>query len=352
VFILTFLANTAVFAIPSALLLIILRLERPGAFIRSVRVWVAGALLALCVALNYLVFVHPNQDRSLVAFWAASCLDARHLLTSAQKLFMAFAELLVPPISPAAVYAGAMAALVLLAGACMAVFQAVRGSDKAVLILLAGPLPIAVAAAYSMTGSYPVQGYPRMLVWALPGCAVLLATAVEPLFGTGPRTFYSLAAAALVAVIVLQVVITRSPRPEERNREAMQLLSQSMNPSDLLFVYSGVLEQYEYYARLQGWTPPHAYLGNFGWPCCARNTEKRASSPGIHNFAADLRQAVQVKQPGGRVWMFLPSAQTGHWSAGLRERLNLVPEIMRGVSCHEILRAGFDQSLVLGYECL
>jgi len=355
-----FLANTALFMGPSVIAAVALGpLWQPASYFHPRRFTVAVTSFVLCGALNYLVFIRPNRGPNLLAFWAVSCLNPSHPFTSARMLFNSFSELLVPQVFPVTFYLGAAMVLAIVAGAVMALIGAAHGSRRAVLILLLGPLPLAVAMAVSLLGEYPLLNYPRMLLWALPGCAVLLATSLEPLFsalrqriarGNEAPIFYSMAVACCFLVLVLNVVVMRYPRPNERNSEAMRLLRQSMGPLDGLFVHRRMLEQYDYYSRLQGWAAVRVYVGNTDWPCCPRNGPLSLSTPGIESYAADLRQAAALIQHTGQLWMLLPSGKQGH-SEMLRWKIVATPGLMQRQSCYETHREGFDQSLVLAYEC-
>jgi hypothetical protein len=186
-----------------------------------------------------------------------------------------------------------------------------------------------------------------------------LAAALDPLFdavrqriarGNEAPIFYSTAVVCLFLVLVLDLGVRRYPRPTEQNSEAMRLLHQSMGPSDVLLVHRRMLEQYDYYSRLQGWTARRVYVGNTDWPCCPRNGPTVFINPGIQSYAADLRQAAALIERPGQVWMFLPSGQRGH-SESLRWKIEATPGLMQLQSCSETHREGFDQSLVLAYQC-
>jgi hypothetical protein len=294
-----------------------------------------------------------------VAIWADSYLNPRHPLTSARDLFSSFGDLLVPQAFPVTAYLGAAMVLMVVAGAVIALIGSARGSKKAVVVLLLGPLPVAVAMASSVLGQYPLLHFPRVLLWALPGCAVLLAATLDPLFnafrqriarGNEAPIFYSTAVVCLFLVLVLDLGVRRYPRPTERNREAMRLLHQSMGPSDVLLVHRRMLEQYDYYSRLQGWAARRVYVGNTDWPCCPRNGAAVFINPGIQSYDEDLRQAAALIERPAQVWMFLPSGQRGH-SESLRWKIEATPGLMQRQSCYETHREGFDQSLVLAYLC-
>jgi hypothetical protein len=359
-FVASFLANTALFMGPSVIAAVALGpLWRPPSYRRAVRLKIAITSFILCGALNYLVFIRSNRGPTLVESWADSCLSLSHPFTSARDLFSSFGDLLVPQAFPVTAYLGSAMVLAVAAGAVIALIGSARGSKKAVMILLLGPLPIAVAMASSLLGQYPLLHYPRMLLWALPCCAALLATTLDPLFnafrqriarGNEAPIFYSTAVACLFLVLVLDLGVRRYPRPTERNSEAMRLLRQSMGPSDVLLVHRRMLEQYDYYSRLQGWAARRVYVGNTDWPCCPRNGPAVFINPGIQSYDEDLRRAAALIQRPAQVWMFLPSGQRGH-SESFRWKIEATPGLMQGQSCYETHREGFDQSLVLAYQC-
>jgi hypothetical protein len=359
-FVVSFLSNTALFMGPSVIAAVALGpLWGAPSYRRAGRLKIAITSFVLCGTLNYLVFIRPNRSAILVQSWADSCLSLSHPFTSARDLFSSFGDLLVPQAFPVTLYLGAAMVLVVAAGAVIALIGSARGSKKAVVILLLGPLPIAVAIVSSLLGQYPLLRFPRMLVWVLPCFAALLAAALDPLFdavrqriarGNEAPIFYSTAVVCLFLVLVLDLGVRRYPRPTERNREAMRLLHQSMGPSDVLLVHRRMLEQYYYYSRLQGWAARRVSVGNTDWPCCPRNGSAVFINPGIQSYDEDLRQAAALIERPAQVWMFLPSGQRGH-SESLRWKIEATPGLMQRQSCYETHREGFDQSLVLAYEC-
>jgi hypothetical protein len=355
--VMSFLSTTVFFMGPSAIAAVALGpLWRVPAYLRAGRLKIAIVSFFLSTVVNYLVFIRPNRNSSLVAYWADNCLRPGHPFTSARDLFSSFAVLLVPQVVPVASFLGGALVLAMLAGAVVALAGSARGLRDAVVILLLGPLPIAVAMVFSLLGLYPLLRAPRMLLWALPGCAVLLATTMDQLFdvfrqrmarGSEASIFYGTIAACVFAVLVFNVVIMRNARPNERNAEAMRLLHQSMGPSDVLFVHRRMLEQYDYYSRLQGWAPRRVYVGNADWPaCCARDGVTHESNPDIQNYTADLHRATAQTERPGQLWMFLP---WGRYE--LLSKIVATPGLMQLQSCHETRREGFDESLVLAYQC-
>jgi hypothetical protein len=359
-FVVSFLANTAFFMGPSLIAAVALGpLWRPPSYLRAGRLTIAVTSFVVCGALNYLLFIRPNRGPNLLAYWADSCLNPSHPFTSARDLFSSFGKLMVPQVFPVTFYLGVAIVLAMVAGAVIAVIGSARGSKDAVVILLLGPLPLAVAMAFSLLGLYPLLRSSRMLLWALPGCAVLLAATLDAAWkafrqrlagGNEAAIFYGAALACFVAVLAVNLVALRYPSPNERNSEAMRLLRQSVGPSDSLYVHGRMLEQYYYYSRLQGWAPRRVYMGNVDLPCCPRNGATGVTSPDIQSYAADLRQAVAQIQRPGQLWMLLPSGRVGH-SYFLQWKLVATPGLMQRQACYETHREGFDQSLVLAYQC-
>jgi len=358
-FIISFLANTALFMGPAVIAAVVLGpFWQLPSYRHGRRSILTITSVMVCVAINYLVFIRPNRGQNLVESWAMNCLNPSHPLASARALFNNLVALLVPQQFPVMFYLGAAMVLTVVAGAVIALIGSARGSKRDVVVLLLGPLPLAAAIAASLLGQYPLLSFPRILLWTLPACATLLAATLDLLLNilrqrlawvNESPVFYGTAAACFFLVLVLNFGVMRYPRPNERNSQAMRLLRQSMGPSDVLLVHRRMLEQYDYYSRLQGWAAPRIYVGNTDWPCCPRNGPTVFIDP-IESYITDLRQAAALIERPGIVWMFLPSGQRGH-SESLRPKIVATPSLMQLQSCYEIRREGFDQSLVLAYQC-
>ena len=352
----SFLSTSAFFMGPSVMAAILLGpLWQVPSQLRAGRLKIAVVSFTLGSVLNYLVFMRPNRSSDLLAYWAEFCLKPGHPFTSAQALFTSLGELFVPQVSRGTSYVGAAIVLAVAAGMAIALIGSVRGSSKAMVILLLGPLPFAVAMAFSVLGLYPLVHSPRMLLWALPSFAVALAAALEQLLNTfrqrmaredEPVVFYGTALACFLAVLAVNVIVIRYPRPSERNSEAVRFLHQSMGPSDLLFVHRRMIEQFDYYSRLQGWAPRRVYIGQTDWPCCARTGETYIDTPNIQNYAGELHRTAAQIQPQARIWLFLPWGRSD-----LTWKMEATPDVMQLQSCHETHREDFDQSLVLAYQC-
>lgn len=108
-------------------------------------------------------------------------------------------------------------------------------------------------------------------------------------------------------------------------------------------------EQFLYYRRLLSWNP-YVYFGNTEWPCCALNTDKRASSPSVRNLLDDLNAAA-MQARNHTLWLFLPSAATGHWSRILRPQIDAIPRILNQQGCRQDVKEPFSQTLVLAFSC-
>src|SRR3984885_11116573 len=88
-----FLSTTAFLMGPSVVAAIFLGpLWQVPAYLRAGRLKIAVVSFALGSALNYLVFIRPNRNSSLLAYWSDNCLKPSHPFTSAQALFTSFGE--------------------------------------------------------------------------------------------------------------------------------------------------------------------------------------------------------------------------------------------------------------------
>ena len=111
-----------------------------------------------------------------------------------------------------------------------------------------------------------------------------------------------------------------------------------------------IIEQFEYYRRLMNYQPRCVYFGNTEWPCCALNTIRRVANPEARSLAEDAREAVvRLRAPG--LWIFMPSAEPGHWSAIMRQKIETLPSEMRDAGCVQNARLQMDQTLLLYFAC-
>ncbi len=315
-------------------------------------------LIAICLGVNYLAFIRPNLSPSQFKDWASNFVDLARPGASLRGLQQSFGTLFIPLNSSPARAAAWLVETVLAIGAFRAIRLSLRGDRAALTVLLGALVPILVAILVSAAHRYPILFYPRMLIWAVPCCAVLVSYAVAPLFEwlansrEAPRTVVRSAAlaACFLAVIVSQTIVIAFPRPAENNRAATEFIRSQARPSDVVFVQGGMYEQFRYYCRLFSWNPAQLYVGNTDWPCCALNIGSRSANPGARDLLDDVSLAA-AKARNQTLWLLLPAGTPGHWSARFASQLNSIPGGLERQGCREERNQPFGQTLVLAFSC-
>lgn len=319
----------------------------------------AGFVLGTVLLIEYVIFIRPNRTPALIRSLHSSYLDPRHPLVSLQRLISAAGVLLASLPGLAGGLVGLSAAALAVYATVRAVREAQAGKPRGFLIVLAGALPLACLLAVGALGLYPVLDYPRMLLFALPSVAFLLAYGADALlrlvnnrpsqaFQTGWRA--AVLAACLAATATSQFVYFRYPRPSEENRPAMAFIQSRLEPSDLLFVHGGMYEQLKYYRTELGFRPQQLYVGNTHWPCCATGDLREATSPASTDFANDLLEAAR-RAKRSRLWLVFPAGATGHWSAFFRDKIEAMPSILVRGGCTREVHKLYGQTLVESYSC-
>ncbi|HJT89468.1 MAG TPA: glycosyltransferase family 39 protein [Bryobacteraceae bacterium] len=355
-----FAAFPAFFFLPSVLVALALRAgARDGIRRRGYRsAAVALGLVLPCAAVEYWEFIRPNTTPEQVASLTEDFLSLHHLGRSLAGLWSSFSQLLVPLHSGRAAWIGGVLLVLALGGILEGARRVRRREAGGSAILTAGGLPIAMAVAASFARQYPVLEYARLLMWALPCIGLLIAAGLDPVFAAlsagVPKREQALravtVAASIFAVLASQMVLIRYPRPNERNREAVQFLRRNMEPADCLFVHGGSSEQFYYYRGLLGWSPECVYLGNTDWPCCPRGIAERASTPLAANFSQDLGRAAD-RARRARLWLLLPSGEEGHWSGKIRPELERLPVTLSRSGCLVERKELFDETMVVEARC-
>jgi hypothetical protein len=345
-----FLSFPAVFWFPA---LVLALLAADG--LRGRRWLGLGLFLPGALGLLYVVFLRANVDETLSRYWAGGQLGEVGLVAGLAELERSIAYLLVPQTASWTGWAALIIEVVALAGLVRAIAGFRRGDRTAGTVLLAGPLPLMSGMAVSLAGFYPLLSYPRMILWMLPGLAVLVAYGLEPLFERLSLRFdgllrYGVPAACLLVVLGSQAVIMRHPRPAEQNREAVEFLRSRGAEQDCVFVYGGMSEPYRYYRRRTGFNPECEFIGNTGWPCCPRSPRRHDTRPNLAQLDLDLTRAAEYSA-GRTIWFLLPTSSGQHWGASYAAELDSLPRGMADRGCIEAESARFDQTQVRGYRC-
>jgi hypothetical protein len=235
-----------------------------------------------------------------------------------------------------------------------------RRDPRGVPLLLAGPIPIFAAVAASTLRQYPVLDFPRLLLWTLPCCCVLICFAVEPLLHwllslSRLHPEQSAVSCFILAICIFGIagsyfVMARRGDGGERNREMFQTIKASWKPGDCLFVHGGVAEQFALYRNWLHWKPARVYIGNSNWPCCALNIQKRSSNPSARDLHEDVTSAVAELHPH-RLWLVLASGAPGASITIPTQELEHLPDTLRRLGCPLQRKQSYGWVMLMQADC-
>ncbi len=298
-----------------------------------------GGVLGSVLLAVYIVFIRPNRTAELMKSLRSSYIDPLHPLISLERLISTIGTLV-------AALPGVFSGIAGIAATGLAAYVSLRaiadsraGDPRGRMLALAGGLPLAGLLAAGTLGLYTVLDYPRMLLFTLPGIALLLGRGADLLLtramrggeqksGSGMAVFGVCAA----VVVASRIVYIRAARPTEENRPAVWFVKSSLELRDLLYVHGGMYEQFKYYRTALDFHPEHLYIGNVQWPCCATGDRKEAASPSAKDLAGDLLEAAR-RARGHGVWLLFPAGSAGHWSTAFHGEIQSVPAILARGGC-------------------
>lgn len=311
--------------------------------------------LGACLAILYFSFLQPNMDPRQFRSLAQEFFDARHPISSLLSLHRSFGALLIPVSNSLTMPATWLAAAILVFGAARSLRGSMRSDRAALAVLLGCALPIVVAVTISAAKLYPLFTFSRFLIWSVPCCAVLIGYAVEPAIRrweshhTGRLIRFGVPAACLGAVLLSQFIVFAFPRPFEQNRDAVEFMRTHAREADVLYVHGGMREQFLYYRRLLSWNSGEVQHGITGWPCCALDPAGRRSKD-VKTLASDVEIAAAAAS-NRTLWLLLPAGSPGHWSQGMRPRIDELGANLEKRGCRQERRQPFGQTLVLAFSC-
>ncbi len=362
-----FLSYTAVFWFPVSLLVV--GLTTPEGFVRlnsssltdgvERRLAKCGTMLLvylLCFGLAYRFFIRPNQAESLTQFWMFQFIGSGGLLRSLLHFFQNVCDLMLPQLFTWSRLVSYGCGVLILVGAARALLAQYRGEKEGTTVSLVGVLPVLTAVVVSRFSEYPLLNNPRLIIWMLPICTLLLIYSVQPLWNwvtvkAGVRvsrlfTATVISAMCLVAVW-LNFVVVREGRsnPLDDFRSGVIYLKNHASPDDHIFVYALGAEELEYYSQRFHWHPNSVYVGDTNLGCCV------PGAPQV--FGDNFRRAGLAKDVhiflqgahGDRAWLLLQSGR----------HQQLITELARSESqaarCLDKATSRFESTLLMAVDC-
>jgi hypothetical protein len=309
-----------------------------------------------CFGLAYKFFIRPNQSVSLTQFWRNEFIGSDGLLSSLMRFFQNVSDLMLPQLFSWSSFISYACGVVIIAGLLRALARYKR-SQRARTVFICASAPIVTALVASSLHKYPLLSKPRLIIWMLPICALLLVYAVEPIWnwltatvGLGFSRLLTATCAATVCVVSIWVsfVVVAQGRsnPIDDFRSGVLYLKNHADQRDPVFVYALGAEELEYYCQRLGWHPQSVYVGDTNLGCCV------TGAPAV--FGEDLRKAGLAKDVHSflqgvnrnRAWLLLQS--------GLHQRL--IAEFARSESkaagCRDVATSSFESTMLVALECV
>jgi predicted branched-subunit amino acid permease len=353
----TLLSYTAVFWIPAVLAFALISKPSANSPVRTSQRWLlpaaASGLLGSSFLAVYFIFVRPNRTPALIANFMPNYFDFSNPAVSIWRLASTVGALLAPVPRQINPLIGVAALLMAVYAGISAIRELQRGHQRGPVVLIAGGVPLLSVLVAGMLRLYPVLVYTRLLMFCLPPLALILGYCAESIVGrsavvSGSGFLKAATIACFFGVTASQWIYFRYPRDNEENRPAITFIQSHLQKADLLVVHGAMYEQLKYYRRQLGFFPLRTYIMN-GWGCCATGDKQLRSSPHL-DYAGDLLEAARQSKPA-HLWLLLPSAAPGHWTAGFRHRIEMNPTILQQVGCTREQHRVYEQTLVESYSC-
>ena len=188
-------------------------------------------------------FIRPNRSASLVQFWISDFIGSGGLLRSLFGFFQNACDLMLPQLFQWSTVLSYICGGAILIALFRALAARLRGEKQGRIVLVVTTLPVITAVVASYFREYPLLIKPRMIIWLLPICGLLLVYAIEPLWSwfrakAGIRASALLTAAVAVLVCLVAVglsffVVERGrSNPLDDFRSGVLYLSRHAGPHD------------------------------------------------------------------------------------------------------------------------
>lgn len=326
---------------------------------RKIRIFTISVLLfGSAVGADWLLFAQPNHLAMVRHSWGASFHAYLGQQSSLPRFVHTVASLIIPRISSWSTGLAWCLAAWIAIGAVLIAIAAWRRDPRGLPLLLAGPVPILAAIAASFLHQYPLLDYPRLLLWALPCCCLLLCFALDSackwvlrpgLLNPHAPTLGALVFCLLIAGASYGAMAHRGLRGP-RNREMFQTLQRSSEPGDCLFVDGNMVEQFSLYRNWLRWNPACVYIGSTERPCCAINIQKRSGPPSARNLLQNVATAIAKLHPRS-LRIVLVGGKPGTWSTIPEREIQALPRGLVRVGCPVRQIRYYGSVMLLKTEC-
>ncbi len=360
-----FLSYTAVFWFPACLLVVAFATSESAypetAEFRTLgNRFADGATLflvyAACFGVADKIFIRPNRSASLVQFWISDFIGSGGLFPSLFGFFRNACDLMLPQLFHWSTILSYTCGGAILIALFRALAAQLKGDKPGKIVLVVTTLPVITAVVASYFREYPLLTKPRMIIWLLPICSLLLVYAIEPLWiwltakagirASAPLTAAVTALIGLVAVGLSFFVVERGrSNPLDDFRSGVLYLSRRSGPNDRVFVYALGAEELNYYSQRLHWHPGSVFVGDTNLGCCL---------PGAPPVLEDDRRRLGLEKD---VHSFMQSAiGTTSWfllQSGIHQELIVehARSESRAAGCRDVVTSKFESTALLGFDC-
>ena len=309
-----------------------------------------------CFGVANWVFIRPNRSASLVQFWIDDFIGSGGLLRSLVGFFKSTCDLMLPQQFQWSRFFSYTCGVMIVLAALRALAAQYHGDKRARRVVVLTILPVITSVIASYFHQYPLLTKPRMIIWLLPICTLLLVYAIEPFWlwlaaKGGVRASLLLTATTtglicLVAVGLSFLVVERGrSNPLDDFRSGVLYLSRHGGPHDQVFVYALGAEELGYYTQRLDWHPESVFVGNTNLGCClpraplvvGDNFRRVGLGQDVHSFVqvANEKHTWFLLQSGNHQQLIVDQARSESSAAG----------------CRNATTVQFESTLLLGFDC-
>ena len=256
------------------------------------------AVTLVVSATNYFLFVKPNSEPTLEAYWTGDFYHGASVAEFSWYFVRKLSGLTVPFFFVDRFYPqlGMVALAIMIVGVLgflirsdVGVPEKPRGTDVVLLLTL----PILGLAILNLLKLYPMpSAAARLVLFVSPVVSLVFISGIQSIVRAGTLFARKIISAhwitARIEVILPPVVFAAivflfglslllagplpyfGAEPREDARAAVDYLAKGHSERDVLYVHSSMREHYKFYSRSRPINRGRVVIGNIGWPCCPR----------------------------------------------------------------------------------
>jgi hypothetical protein len=254
-------------------------------------------LASTVLVINFIYFIKPNSELSLIEFWSGSFYRGNSILSLLHYLIIAMAKLTGPFFFVDSLHFPLLhiVLLVFVATGAIGLVSNNDGDGRFLQwhtgILLC--LPILGLVVLNLLGQYPITRSSRLILFSFPIIVILFSSGLQSVimycsfFGScakintpAANKIQAMAGPSLLALATCLFVAALWSSaggepyvrltPGEESKQVFRYLSARHKPDDLLYIHSTMREHYKFYSKFFPIEGGHIIHGRIGQRCCPR----------------------------------------------------------------------------------